>query len=130
VLEVFYLLDGCGSATKEELFEGLNFVARQWDYYLNALLWLGLAVYDRELKINKLSGLGRELMAMSEKERLLRIGEIAFSNEVFNYFLTHDRPNMSGDILRRNGLNPKASTTPRRFNTVLGWRRFLGHVLK
>ena len=130
VLEVFYLLDGNGAATKEELFEGLNFVARQWDYYLNALLWLGLAVYDRESKINKLSKLGCELMAMSEKARLLKIGEIAFSNEVFNYFLTHDRPTIPGDILRRNGLNPAASTTPRRFNTILGWRRFLSRVLE
>lgn len=131
VLAIFYLLDAKGSATKEELFEGLDIVPRQWDYYANALLWLGLAVYDREGRDRKLflSGLGSRLIKMPEKERLLVIGEIAFSNEVFNYFLTSDNPIIPKGVLIKNGLNPETSTPLRRYQTILGWRRFLIRAL-
>lgn len=130
ILEVFYLLGEKGEATKEELFEGLDFVPRQWDYYLNALVWLGLIVYDKESRLNKLSDLGSKLILMPERKRLLKIGQIAFSNEVFNCFLENDEPVVIDDrLLRINGLNPEATTTFRRFRTIVGWRNFLKRAL-
>ncbi|MFW5886863.1 MAG: type II restriction enzyme [Bacteroidota bacterium] len=106
---------------KSDLFLEFDIVPRQYDYYLNTLLWMKLAVKDGDCY--RLSDIGQSLIPLSERERLFNMAVIIFSNEIFHNFLHENSPTISQEIRRRCRLETD-STFRRRVQTVKSWCRF------
>lgn len=128
VMEVFLKLGELECATKEELFFDFDLVARQWDYYLNALIWLGLVHKDTTNECFVLSDKGISLFSSPENERVYEIAKIAFSNDIFNAFLSIDNPTINQRLKNRNGLTSE-STFLRRMRTVKSWKKYVFSLL-
>lgn len=128
VVEVFLKMGEMGCVTKEELFFDFDLVSRQWDYYLNALIWLGLVNKDTLNNCYVLSEKGSLLFEMPEGKRLFEIAKTVFSNDIFNAFLLTDSPVISQSIKNRNGFVSE-STFLRRMQTVKSWKKYLFNVL-
>lgn len=129
VMEIFLRLGELKSATKDDLFFGFPLVERQRDYYLNALIWIGLACKSVTNDCFTLSEKGILLFNCTESERVFEIAKIVFSNDVFNAFLLTDSPPfISQDIRNRNGLTSDV-TFSRRIQTVKSWKRYIFTLL-
>lgn len=128
VMEVFLKLGELECATKEELFFDFDLVARQWDYYLNALIWLGLVHKDTTNECFVLRDKGISLFSSPENERVYEIAKIAFSNDIFNAFLSIDNPTINQRLKNRNGLTSE-STFLRRMRTVKSWKKYVFSLL-
>jgi hypothetical protein len=129
VMEVFLKLGELECATKDELFFDFDLVNRQWDYYLNALIWLGLVSKDNSNECFVLSENGVLLFESTENERIFKIAKIAFSNDIFNAFLSIDNPIISQSLKTRNGLTSD-STFLRRIQTVKSWKKYIFSLLE
>lgn len=124
VIQVLLIIGRLECATKEEIFLGFDLVTRQWDYYLNALVWLGLAEEDPIKSCYILTDKGVSLLGVNESMRLLKIAQIFFSNDIFNAFLNNEQPHISEALKKRNELYSD-STFIRRMSTVRSWKRFV-----
>lgn len=125
VIQVLLIIGRLECATKEEIFLGFDLVTRQWDYYLNALIWLGLAEEDPIKSCYVLTDKGISLLSVNESMRLLKIAQIFFSNDIFNAFLNNDKPHISESIKKRNGFSSDSTTFGRRMSTVRSWKKFV-----
>lgn len=114
--------------SKEELFADYALVPRQWDYYLNALIWLGL-VFKCAEGYFRLTLRGHQLLELSEQERVFYIAQTAFSNDIFNAHLHAENPFICAESRLNNGLSTD-STFQRRIQTVKAWRWYLFQVLR
>lgn len=128
IMEVFLKLGELECATKDELFFDFDLVTRQWDYYLNALIWLGLATKDTANECFVLSEKGLSLFESTENERVFEIAKIAFSNDIFNAFLSVENPTINQSLKTRNGLTSD-STFLRRMQTVKSWKKHIFSLL-
>jgi hypothetical protein len=129
VMEVFLKLGELECATKDELFFDFDLVTRQWDYYLNALIWLGLASKDTTNECFVLSEKGISLFEATENERIFEIAKTAFSNDIFNAFLSTDNPIINQSLKTRNGLTSD-TTFLRRMQTVKSWKKHIFSLLE
>jgi len=129
IIKLLLLIGDMGDSTKAEIFLCQEIVYRQWDYYLNALKWLGLVKKDPVEQRYTLTDDGSKCFAMTEPERIFFIAERVFSNEIFNAFLTIEKPSFSASVLQRNKLNPESSTLGRRMQTVRAWKKYLFTML-
>ena len=127
-MEVFLKLGELECATKDELFFDFDLVTRQWDYYLNALIWLGLATKDTANECFVLSEKGILLFESTENERIFEIAKIAFSNDIFSAFLSVENPTINQSLKTRNGLTSD-STFLRRMQTVKSWKKHIFSLL-
>jgi predicted transcriptional regulator len=124
VMEILLKLGELECATKDELFFDFDLVTRQWDYYLNALIWLGLATKDTANECFVLSEKGASLFSSAEDERVFEIAKIAFSNDIFNAFLSTDKPVINNRLRKSNSLTSE-STFLRRIQTVKSWKKYI-----
>ena len=105
-------------SSRDELFSELDMQPRQYDYYGNALCWLGLA--ERNAQYYSLTSFGRELSKMATAERLFRIARVVYSNGVFHAFLRD-----SFDLAKqRLSKQYSGQTVTRRLVTVAAWTRY------
>ena len=114
--------------SKEELFADYALVPRQWDYYLNALIWLGLVFKCAEGYFS-LTPRGHQMLELTEQERVFYIAQTAFSNDIFNAHLHAENPFINAKSRLNNGLSTD-STFQRRIQTVKAWRWYLFQVLR
>lgn len=118
-----------GEKSKDEIQERYKFVSRQSDYYLNALRYLGFAIYNPYIKSCTLTSEG--LLVASEKnykKKMLMIVSKILSKKVFNaYFKEYIENNKipgrekAADLIRENTLVASESTIYRRAKTVVDW---------
>lgn len=108
----------------DELFLKYSLVPRQYDYYANALRWLGLTHYRRDTRSLSLSNRGKEIMSIvSPSATLFEIAKIAVSNDIFNQYLHYGRDRVSFKARIRNRLHSDR-TFDRRLITVKAWLGF------
>jgi hypothetical protein len=124
LVEVFLKVRELDCADKESIFEDQDVTPRQWDYYLNALKWLGYVILDEERACYKLTAEGLEVASMNEQQRLFHMACRAFSNEIFNAFLHSDNPHIPSGARTRNRLTAE-STFDRRMQTVKAWKWYI-----
>ena len=127
VLVLFLELYEAGPLTKERLFSTYNIVPRQYDYYVNALRWMGLVeenASDWETKY-QLTRKGARIAKKSEREILVEMAKIIFSNDLCNRFVIDPDPNIPKRIRNRNGLGSSDSTFCRRVQTIRSWKKYL-----
>jgi hypothetical protein len=124
LVEVFLKVRELDCADKESIFEDQDVTPRQWDYYLNALKWLGYVILDEERACYKLTAEGLEVASMNEQQRLFHMACRAFSNEIFNAFLHSDNPHIPSGARTRNRLAAE-STFDRRMQTVKAWKWYI-----
>ena len=126
ILTLFCDLRQEGPLTKQELFQNHSIVARQYDYYLNALRWMRLVEVKKGGKENRsyvLSDLGSRLGKYSNTDIVFEMAKIVFSNDLFNKYLNSDNPYIPSSIRIRNRLETE-STFRRRTRTVLSWKKY------
>ena len=107
----------------EELFGDLNVGnaksrGRHFDYYTNALKWLGL-VESRTDGTIRLSEFGRHVAKMSPQQQLQEIVASIFSEPLCNWFLHHGSAEAPAAITQRWGIS--ASTIIRRRQCIEAW---------
>ncbi len=130
VFALFLKLSEREPLTKEELFSTYNIVPRQYDYYLNALRWMGLAedVSDsKEIKY-RLTSEGTRVAKKTEKEILCEMAKIVFSNDLCNLFVLNSDPEIPKAVKNRNGLGGSNNTFCRRMQTIRSWRKYFQEV--
>lgn len=119
--------------TVEELFANEALTPRQYSYYVAAARWLGLIEREPESGTGKRryrpTSLARNLMKMSETERLQRLAQIFFSNRLIHLFLESDSPTIPDEVRDLSGLTSD-KTFERRMQTVLSWKRYFSDRLK
>ena len=109
-------------ATKSELYGNFPLDPRQYDYYFNALKWLGLADQHGRGGDCFLTPEGNAIISISEKERIRTIRRIMLSDEVFA--LAKANPNHMPSEQQLSQRNMSLATyRNRRRNTVLSWLR-------
>lgn len=86
ILEALWKLDETPNQNAEDLFSEFDLTSRQYGYYANALIWLGVA-QGANGNLN-LIGEGREIAKLPVHEQLQRLAKIVFSNEIAHAFLS------------------------------------------
>lgn len=127
ILTLFCDLRQEGPLTKEELFQNHSIVARQYDYYLNALRWMRLVEVEKggrgTSRSYRLSDLGSRLGKYSDTDIVFEMAKIVFSNDLFNKYLNSENPYIPHSIRIRNRLETK-STFERRTRTIVSWKKY------
>ena len=134
VIAALHKLNQLGPLTKEEIFCEYDITPRQFDYYLNTLLWMKLAErvshgteVESGIQRYRLTGKGRGICAETDLEIFFGMAKIAFSNDLFNLFLHRDQPDISARIRERNRLTTE-STFARRLQTVRRWKEYFRDI--
>lgn len=124
VFSAYLRLIDSAEITKFDLFSEYAITPRQFDYYGNALKWLGLANYDKRSRAYKLSNLGRSLWNLqSNKAVLFEIAKIVLTNDIFNECFHGGHHAVSNRARYRNGLRTP-SMFKRRMSTVRSWIKY------
>jgi len=113
-----------GEYTEEEIFSELPLVSRQYNYYFNAMKWLGLADKAKRGAPVTLTKFGEELLGLAEINRLQAIQSVLKMNPVVQHIIATPNKPLSNKLKKENGLQG-ASMYPRRKSTILAWLRFL-----
>ena len=104
--------------SKEELFAEFAIHPRQYDYYFNAMRWLGLA--DRSgVGTCHLTETGQALLGVSEARRVELLREIMLTDTVFQKLVRNANYMANHDEMKRWKTND--TTFRRRRSTALAW---------
>lgn len=123
-----YFKVAINEGTEEEIFSDLAIVPRQYNYYFNALKWLGLTKKDGRGKPIHLTNLGEQLLNLSELDRLQIILNIMNLNPVVKHIQKTPNAPLPESLKKEYGLEGK-SMYPRRKSTILSWLKFLEEKL-
>ena len=104
--------------TKEELFSAFPIVPRQYDYYFNAMRWLGLAK-RQEQGACQLTEFGEDLLEVSEAERIRAIRQQLLTDSVFENLLSDPGYMATEEEMARWKVNE--TTYKRRRSTANAW---------
>ena len=107
--------------SKTNLFLHYNITERQYAYYGNVLIWLGLADLDTHTQEYTITNFGKEIRDLCARDALFRLAEIIFSEEIPNLIL-HERMIPSKADWGRNDLSPQ--TRRRRAGTIKQWVQY------
>lgn len=117
-----------GEYTEEEIFSALPLVPRQYNYYFNAMKWLGLVDKIKRGAPVILTKFGEELLTLSEMERLKAIQTVLKKNAVVQHIIATPNAPLSSKLKAENGLQG-TSMYPRRKSTILAWLKFFDEKL-
>ncbi|MCB5279689.1 MAG: hypothetical protein LHW59_09245 [Candidatus Cloacimonetes bacterium] len=129
VFDSLELINYAPGITDNELGYQLSIVNRQGGYYGNACNYLGLTERKRDGRSfnNYISHIGREILTLSYKDRILAIIKQMLRHKVFNHFLKGylDQPPTKKEIeewLKDNIPDMNNNSTPgRRAGTITSW---------
>jgi len=120
VLAMFSIVVNEEDISKELLLQDFDLTPRQIDYYVNAMMWIG--VVEMKQGIVSITQEGNALAALSHAEKMKRLAEIIFSEPIFNHVLRKPGQDVPGQLFERWGLS---GTTPgRRLDTVRAWVKY------
>ena len=109
--------------SKQELFGNFDLDPRQFDYYFNALRWLGLAEQEGRGGDCILTDEGEYLFSVSEKNRISLLYDILRSDPLELEMLTISPSEYTPRLLTKN--NMSGSTPARRKSTIVQWDNYL-----
>ena len=117
--------------SKQEITAEYDFNERQADYYANAGRYLGLVEKTAPARY-ALSTSGRQLFAMSWKNRQLSLCRLILSHRVFHetlelYFRTGTLPDITSIIQRSCSIT--GDTLTRRASTVRSWLNWITSLI-
>lgn len=107
-------------ASKAELFGNFPLDPRQYDYYFNALRWLGLAEQNGRGGDCYLTSSGNALVELNEKQRVFIVRKIMLTDNIFSKALENHQYVPSEEELQNSKMSLKTYMNRRR-NTVSSW---------
>ncbi len=114
--------------TEEDIFSKLPVVPRQYNYYFNAMKWLGLVDKTKKGAPVHLTKFGEKVLDLSERERLDVLYSIMRQNEVVQHIIEKPNAPLSEKLKSENGLMG-TSMYPRRRSTIIAWLKFFNEKL-
>ena len=114
-------------ASKQELFGNFPIHPRQYDYYYNALRWLGLAKRDPATGDCILTNGGEYLVSITEEKRIASLRTIMLSDEVFAMIKESETSLPTEEQLAKRKMSLRTFQN-RRIKTVQSWLRATQHA--
>ena len=114
--------------TEAEVFSELPITPRQYNYYFNAMRWLGLVEKSGQGKPMYLTSLGETLLEMDESFRLITLLKIIQKHEVVQHIIKTPNAPLPENLKFKYGLMGK-SMYPRRKSTIESWLGYLSSKL-
>jgi len=114
--------------TEAEVFSELPITPRQYNYYFNAMRWLGLVEKSGQGKPMYLTSLGETLLEMDESFRLGTLLEIIQKHEIVQHIIKKPKAPLPENLKVKYGLMGK-SMYPRRKSTIESWLGYLNSKL-
>lgn len=119
--------------TYEQIMELMNFVERQYNYYVSAGIYIGIFERGVENRTVKLTRVGELLCHMTYKERQLKLVSLILEHQIFADFFDYvidngDQPSRQQVCTRMRELNvcgDSESTIIRRSSSVLSWLKWI-----
>ncbi|MGE9984118.1 type II restriction enzyme [Desulfovibrio sp. SGI.169] len=120
--------------TKEQIMELMEFVERQYDYYVSAGIYLGIFERVIRSRIVKLTRIGELLCRMTYKERQLKLVSLMVEHQIFAIFFDHviesngelpTKQQVCDKMRVLNVCGDNETTIGRRASSVLGWLRWI-----
>lgn len=112
------------SLTEAEVFSELPITPRQYNYYFNAMKWLGLVEKDGRGKPVFLTLLGEKILKFDEITRLKALLDITQKNEVVQHIIHSPNSPLPETLKIKHGLQG-SSMYPRRKKTIESWLQYL-----
>ena len=120
--------------TKEEIIELMDFVERQYDYYVSAGIYLGIFERITRSRMVKLTKIGESLWRMTYKDRQLKLVGLMLEHQIFANFFDYVIEN-NGELPTKQQVCEKMrelnvcgnseSTIGRRSCSVLSWLKWI-----
>ena len=119
--------------TAEQIIELMDFVGRQYNYYVSAGIYLGIFERELENKTTKLTEIGVSLCRMTYKERQLKLVSLMVEHRIFADFFDYVIDN-NGELpskqqvcnkMRELNVCRSESTMERRACSVLSWLKWI-----
>ena len=117
VIDAYRYLVANGPTERDRIISD-NLDPRQFDYYINTLIWMKLARKTQDNLI-ELTNSGLLFGDISRKQQLFELAKIVVSNDVFHAALRDD-DSLAKQRMRRYRINSQ-STIERRMKTVNSW---------
>jgi len=114
-------------ASKQELFGNFPIHPRQYDYYYNAIRWLGLAERDPATGDCVLTNGGEYLVSITEEKRLAGLRSVMLSDELFAMIDAGATSTATKEQLAKRKMSLK-TFQGRRIKTVQSWLRATEHA--
>lgn len=120
--------------TAEQIIVLMDFVERQYNYYVNAGIYLGIFERKIENKTIVLSNIGILLCSMTYKERQLKLVSLMLEHQIFSYFFDYiinndgNLPTKECVCKKMRELNvcgTNVSTIERRSSSVISWLKWI-----
>ena len=119
--------------TAEQIIELMDFVGRQYNYYVSAGIYLGIFERELENKTTKLTEIGVSLCRMTYKERQLKLVSLMVEHRIFADFFDYVIDNNGElpskqqvcDKMRELNVCKSESTMERRACSVLSWLKWI-----
>lgn len=111
--------------TKNEAMNDFDLVERQYDYYLNVLLWMNLYKMDNNHHI-VITSKGEELLNLGFKKRLEEFAKIIFSDSIC-YQILQEKNYNSQDFAKNYNLQ-STNTIQRRVQTIQSWIKYFNKI--
>lgn len=111
--------------TKNEAMNDFDLVERQYDYYLNVLLWMNLYKLDNNHHI-AITSKGEELLNLGFKKRLEEFAKIIFSDSICYQILQEKNYDIQ-DFAKNYNLQ-STNTIQRRVQTIQSWIKYFNKV--
>lgn len=124
--------------TSEQIMELMDFVERQYNYYVSAGIYLGIFERESRSKITKLTDIGISLCHMTYKERQLKLVSLMLEHRIFAYFFDYvinnngylpTKKQICDEMRELNVCNDSESTIERRSSSVLSWLKWIFNLL-
>lgn len=125
VIDAYRYLVANGPTERDRIISD-NLDPRQFDYYINTLIWMKLARKTQDNLI-ELTNLGLLFGDISRKQQLFELARIVVSNDVFHAAL-RDNDSLAKQRMRKYRINSQ-STIDRRMKTVNSWLKFFEEML-
>lgn len=121
---MFISLSSSGGIAKSEALGEFDLVDRQFDYYLNTLIWLDVLEVKEGMILS--TPRGAKLLKLSYKERLEELAKIIFSDPICFQILKTQSYN-SQDFIKNYRIE-SISTMNRRAQSIQSWIRYFDQV--
>lgn len=121
---MFISLSSSETITKSEALGDFDLVDRQFDYYLNTLVWLGVLEIEESLIL--ITPKGKKLLTLSYKERLEELAKIIFSDPICFEILKTQNYNPQ-DFIKSYRIK-SSSTMKRRSQSIQSWIRYFNQI--
>lgn len=122
--------------TYDQVIELMDFVGRQYSYYISAGIYLGIFERGLENRTVKLTEIGESLCRMTYKERQLKLVSLMVEHRIFADFFDYviangvlpTRQQVCDKMRELNVCRSNVTTIRRRSSSVLSWLKWMFYL--